>query len=230
MSNFSSFNAFGSETIDNANRLPVWLGVVSPVPVGGTLVKDYAQKGLLLNAGFPVKLASKIITPLIAWEVVSSTTVDTNDNIVIKPCILGDVTIVPAVGDIIQKIGTTFATTGKAAAVTAVSALTGNDAGKYQVTVLHSATIDSVSAGDAITYSASESAGSAKSIAVIPNGYLYNDIYFGNLDGTANSYDIAATGAVVEHHPEGLLVELTPAALVKTQMAAAVPYVRQQLV
>ena len=229
MPKFSSFNAFGSRSIEGATHLPVWLGFPKPVPVGGTLAAAYCQKGLLLGAGFPVKLASKTITPFVGWEVVSMSTVSSDDVIVIKPAVLGGVTILPAVGDLIQKVGATFATTGKAAEVTAVTALTGADAGKYSVTVLHAATIDSASAGDVITISAAEAAGSSKSIKVQPNGYLYNDIYFGDLEGDPDTAKtLAASGAVIVNNPEGILIQLAPAAYaVKAQMAAAVPGVYQ---
>lgn len=231
MPNFSSFNAFGSESLEiGQSHIPVWLGFPGAVPVGGTLDKAYAVKGLLLGAGFPVNLTGKIITPFIGWEVVSMETVSTDDVITIKPTVLGEVTVLPAVGDYIQKVGSTFAATGKAAAVTAVTALTGADAGKYTVTVVHSATIDSVSAGDVIAISSAAAAGSSKSLKVQPNGYLYNDIYFGNLGGDKDTYTIAATGAVIQFHSEGLLVELTPSAAVKAQMKAAVPGVLQVLV
>lgn len=153
-------------------------------------------------------------------------TVSSDDVIVIKPANFG-VDVLPAVGDFIMKVGSTFAATGKAAAVTAVTALTGADAGKYSVTVLHAATIDSVSEGDLIALSSAAAAGSSKSLAVIPNGYLYNDIYMGALEGDADAYTIAATGAVVKFHKYGLLIDLTSAAEVKAQMAAAVPGVLQ---
>ena len=231
MPTFSSFNAYGSETREiSQSHVPVWLGPVTPVPVGGNLASDFLQKGILIGAGSPVKLADKVITPMVAWEVVAMETVSTDDEITIKPAILGGVTILPAVGDFIQKVGSTFAATGKAAAVTAVEALTGTDAGKYKITVLHSATIDSVSAGDAIAISSAAAAGSSKSLKVQPNGYLYNDIYLGDLDDSAaakSAKTIAATGAVVKFHKTGLLVDLTPSALVKAQMAAAVPGVLQ---
>ena len=234
MPKFSSFNAYGSATNEiGQSHIPVWLGTVTPVPVGGTLVSGFLKKGLLLGAGFPVKLDSKEITPFIAWKVVSMATVDTNDVIKIEPCVLGGVTILPTTSDFVQKVGSTFAATGKAAAVAAVAALTGDDEGKFSVTVLHSATIDSVSAGDYITLSSAAAAGSSKSLKVQPNGYLYNDIYLGDLDDSdaaVSAKTIAATGAVVKYHHEGLLVELTPAAGVKAQMAAAVPGVLQVLV
>ena len=231
---FSSFNAFGSENLNvGQSHKPVWLGVVSPVPVGGTLDKAYAKTGALYEAGTPVNLTGKIITPFVAWEVVSFTAAvspATEDSIVIKPAVFGGAEIVPAADDLIQKVGSTFAATGKAAVVASITALTGADAGKYEIKVLHSATVDNLTEGDYIAISSATSAGSSKSLAKQPNGYLYNDIYFGKLEGDANAYTIAATGAVVVNHPEGLLVELTPAAAVKAQMAAAVPGVYQVLV
>lgn len=235
MPNFSSFNAFGSEPLNmGQGRTPVWLGTVSPVPVGGTFVKTSIQSGILYGAGFPVNLASKIITPFISWEVVSmaaASASETVDTIVIKPLVLGKVTMLPAVGDKIQKVGATFATTGKAAAVASISLISeGDNKGYYSITVLHSATVDSLSAGDAIALSSAASAGSSKSLAVQPNGYLYNDVYMGNLEGDVDAYTLAATGAVVVDHPEGLLVELTPSSAIKSQMKAAVPGVYQVLV
>ncbi|MBQ2437268.1 MAG: hypothetical protein II265_04180 [Clostridia bacterium] len=231
MPKFSSFNAFGSESIEtNQSHIPVWLGFPGAIPVGGTLDKAYAKPGFLLGAGAPVNIADKIITPFVAWEVVSMTTVSTDDVIVIKPAEFGGAELIPAVGDFIQKVGATFAATGKAAAVTAVTALTGDDAGKYQVKVLHSATVDSLSEGDYIAISAAAAAGSGKSLKNQPNGYLYNDIYFGNLGGSANDYTLAATGAVIMYHHDGLLVELTPSAPFKDAMKAAVPGVLQVLV
>lgn len=232
MPTFSTFNTFGSASNEvGQSHVPVWLGVVGPVPVGGTLDKAYARKGFFLGAGAPVNLTDKIIKPFLAWEVVSFTAGDgtsvTTDSIVIKP--VGGAA--PAVGDFIQKVGSSFSATGKAAEVTSVELLTsGDNAGNYEVKVAHSATIDSVTAGAAIALSSATAAGSSKSLANQPNGYLYNDIYFGDLDGDADAYTIAATGAVVRYHADGLLVELTPSAPVKAQMAAAVPGVLQVLV
>jgi serine acetyltransferase len=60
---------------------------------------------------------------------------------------------------------------------------------------------------------------------VTPNGYLYNDIWLGDIDVTDES--AAATGAVVNHHPEGILIDRTPARGIAAAMAAAVPYVQQ---
>ena len=234
MPTFSSFNAYGSETRElGQSHVPVWLGPVAPVPVGGVLASAFLRKGLLLGAGFPVNLTNKVLTPFVAWEVVSFTAAvspATEDSIVIKPAVLGGVEIVPAADDLIQKVGATFATTGKAAVVASITALTGTDAGKYEIKVLHSATVDNLTEGDFIAISSATAAGSSKSLANQPNGYLYNDIYLGDLDDSAaakSAHTIAATGAVVKFHKYGLLVDLTASAEVKAQMAAAVPGVLQ---
>ena len=235
MPKFSSFNAFGSEAMDAAQiHIPVWLGVVGPVPVGGTLKKDYAQNGFLLPAGSPVNLTDKIITPFVGYEVVAFTAAtgsETYDTIVVKPADFGGVKVAPAADDVLQKVGDTFAATGAARAAYSSTLITeGTNAGCYTVLVAHSANLGTLAAGDVLTPSAGTAGASGKSIAVKPNGYLYNDIYFGALDGSANNFDLAATGAVVMYHHDGLLVELTPSAAVKDQMKAAVPGVLQVLV
>ena len=235
MPTFSSFNAFGSESNQvGQSHVPVWLGVVGPVPVGGTLKKDYAQKGFLLPAGSPVNLTDKIITPFVGYEVVAFTGAgasDTYDTIVVKPADFGGVKVAPAAEDILQVVGATFDTTGAARAIYSSTLITeGTNAGCYTVLVAKSANFGSLTAGDVLTPSAGTAGASGKSIAVKPNGYLYNDIYFGALDGSANNYDLAATGAVVMYHHDGLLVELTPSGPVKAQMKAAVPGVLQVLV
>ena len=235
MPTFSSFNAYGSESLEiGQSHVPVWLGNVSPVPVGGNLASDFLKKGILIGAGSPIKYANKVITPFVGWEVVSFTGAsgsETVDTIVIKPAVLGNVTMLPAVDDKIMRVGSTFAATGKAAAVASIALIEeGQNAGNYAVTVLHSATIDSVSAGDVLALSSAESAGSSKSLKVQPNAYLYNDIYLGNLDDSAaakSAKTIAATGAVVQFHKYGLLVDMTSSAAVKAQMQKAVPGVLQ---
>lgn len=230
MPKFSSFNAFGSESLETSqSHIPVWLGMVGPVPVGGTLDKAYAKPGFLLAAGSPVNLTDKIISPFIAWEVVSTSTSDSNTIIKVKGAEFGGAVIIPSTSDFVQKVGATFAATGKAAAVAAVEALTGDDAGNYNITVA-TANIDSVSQGDFIALSSAAAAGTGKSLKNQPNGYLYNDIYFANLGGSANDYTLAASGAVVMFHHDGLLVELTPSAPFKDAMKAAVPGVLQVLV
>lgn len=224
----SSFNAFGSAAKDYGNpSIPVWLGHVRAVPVGGTLPSSALIKGALYAAGTPIQLKGKTITPLVAFKVTAFSAGDgsttPNDTITIMPCMLGDVEVIPAADDLIQKVGATFAATGKAAKVVSVAA--GATAGTYDVAVAHSATVDTPAAGDYIAFSAATSAGSSKSLAVIPNAYLYNDIYLGEID--VNGEMAGASGAAVQFHGEGILIKRTPAAPFAALMAAAVPGVLQ---
>lgn len=224
----SSFNAFGASRKEYGNpSVPVWLGKVRAVPVGGSLASAYLHKGALYAAGTPVQLDGKTLKVFIGFVVTAFSAGDgsttPNDTITIKPYVAGGATILPATNDFIQKVGATFATTGKAAKVVSVAA--GAIEGTYDVAVAHSATVDTPQAGDIITFSAATAAGSSKSIAVIPNGYLYNDIYLGDIDVTNEM--AGASGAVVMYHGEGILINRTPAAAVKALMAAAVPGVLQ---
>lgn len=223
----SSFNAYGRTKEEFGNlTIPIWLGVVEPIPVGGTVDKEYLQPGVLFPAGTPINITGKVITPFISFEVVSFTAGETNDTVVIRPCTYGKASYLPEVGDFIQVLGDTFAATGKAAAVASVTELTGDDAGKYSVEVLHSATIATPSAGDLIVMSSATAAGASKSVANQPNAYLYNDIYLGT-DYDVTDETVAATGAAVMSHQSGILIDRTPAAAVKAQMKAVCPGVYQ---
>ncbi|MBQ6097926.1 MAG: hypothetical protein IJK99_09285 [Bacteroidales bacterium] len=227
----SSFNAYGKTKDEFGNlTIPVWLGTVEPIPVGGTVKKVYLKPGVLFPAGTPICIASKEIVPLISFEVVDFTEAtgsETDDKIVVKPCLFGKAEFVLEADDVIMVLGDTFASTGKAAVVKSVTKLTsGDNEGCYEVAVLHSATIDEPSAGDVIVISASEEAGSGKAMANQPNAYLYNDIYLGpEYDVTDET--VAATGAAVMFHQSGILIDRTPAAAVKKQMAAVCPGVYQ---
>lgn len=218
-----SFNAFGRRAVEvGALHQPIWLGTVKPVPVGGVLAEAYRIAGALYPAGTPINLANGVLTPFVAFKVVSftgATGSETVDTVVLKPVLPG---FIPKVGDMLQKVGSTFAATGKAAEVASVAAGEGSAAGSYTITVAHAATFDSLEAGDVLAISAAVSAGSSKSLKVKPNAYLYNDICLGDM-----TEDINASGAAVMFHGEGLLIDLTPAAEVAAQMAAAVPGVLQ---
>lgn len=58
--------------------------------------------------------------------------------------------------------------------------------------------------------------------SLVPNGYLGHDIDFGEVDVELGA---SASGDIVVHHRDGLLVDRTPAAPIKALMAAAVPEV-----
>lgn len=220
----SSFNAFGqSNSVFDNPSVPVWLGKVRPVPVGGTLAASDLVAGAKYAAGSPINIASKVVKVFKAWEVVSFTSGATDDTITVKPYAAGKAIILPAVNDFIMKMGATFAATGKAAKVTAVAPSTTD--GAYDITVAHSATVDTPSAGDFIAISSATAAGSSKSLANVPNAYLYNDVCLGDIDVTAEG--AGASAAAVQFHGEGILINRTPSAPFAALMAAAVPHVLQ---
>ena len=214
-----SFNAHCVRKATYGGSTPIWLGVVTPLPAGGVLASGFVKEKTLIPAGSPIKFDSGTITPLLFAEVVSFTAGDTNDTIVVKKPLYGGQL---AVGDIIQKVGATFATTGKAAAIVSV-AENATDSGNLDITVAHG-TLDSLEAtgGDVIAISASENAGNAKSLKTQPNAYLYNDIYIDYAETGSH-----ATGSAVVAHAEGILINQSPSRAVATQMAAAVPLVVQ---
>lgn len=60
----------------------------------------------------------------------------------------------------------------------------------------------------------------ASDSTVTPNGYLYNDIY---IDSVADEEYTAATGAIVMHHGEGLLIDRTEFSSIKETLQEAIP-------
>lgn len=206
----SSFNAFGSRGREIGGSNPVWLGVPTPVPVGGTLASGFAKKGIFIPAGTPVNLASKVITPYLTYVLTavakeSSTIV----GVTIDPKAYG---YVPQVGDYLFSVSkSNFASNGSPVAITAVAA-NATDASLLDVTIA----LTGVAVGDVVALAPSSTA------LGTPNGYLWNDIYLGDLED-----DLAASGAVIEHAPDGILIDLTPAAEIKAAMKAAVPGVYQ---
>ena len=201
----SSFNAYGKTRDEFGNlTIPVWLGkAVERVPVGGTLDRAYLKAGVLYQAGCPINITNKVIVPFVVMEVTAVESGKVTVNV-------GGYGIVPETSDYIQKVAAKLAT---ASAITAVEA--GANAGEYVLT-----TAASVAVGDAVVLSPS-SAG-----ATLPNAYLFNDIYIGK-DYDVASEETAATGAAVMYNPAGILIDRTPARLIKDIMKSAVPGVYQ---
>ena len=226
----SSFNAFTQKKYTGGGSIPVWLGVVSPRPVGGTLANAFLQPGILIPAGTPVCFdeANKKVTPLVAFKVAAYSAAgaeETYDTITILPAYYGGVEILPAADDLIQKLGDTFASTAKAGVVHSITALTGDDAGKFAVEVAKTANLGSLSEGDFVVLSAAVSAGNSKSMANQPNAYLYNDICIDALNVGEEYESKAASAAVVDFHGEGLLYKRIPYGDLTAALKAAIPNV-----
>ncbi len=203
----STFNTYGGRKYDFGQlHIPVWIGDVHPIPVGGMLPKAYLKSGALYQAGTPVNVSGKVLTPFLAMKVTAyssgKVTVDA-----------GNFGITPDATCYVQKVGDTFASNGETTAITA-AVRKSEDPTKIEIS-----TTLVVSVGDVVVISFS-SAG-----AKVPNAYLYNDISLGDID--VDDETAAATGAAVQFHGEGLLIDRTPSADVKAQMALAVPGVLQ---
>lgn len=206
----SSFNAFGRTRDDFGNLLiPIWLGEVEPVPVGGTLDRDYLKAGALYQAGCPVNLSGKAIKPFLVMEVTAVESGKVTVNV-------GGYGIVPTTSDFIQLVSDDGEALATAVAITAVAA--GSDENTYVLT----AALTGAAKGNVVVISPSNAGASA------PNAYLYNDIYIGK-DFDVTDENTAATGAAVMYHQSGILIGRTPADLIKGRMAAAVPGVYQHV-
>lgn len=199
----SSFNAFGQFGVTTGENTPIWCGTPSPVPVGGSLAQNYVKKGLFLPAGTPVYLADKVATPVLVYTVKAYasgvSTIDLSEH----------PGFVPAAGMYVSLVGATFSTSNG----TAITAVAANTDGTASVT----AAVSGAAAGKYIVISVE-----AK---VIPNGYLYNDVYLGDIDTDLEK--AGASCAVIQSHAEGILIDRTPAAGIADAMKAAVPCVIQ---
>lgn len=204
----SSFNAYG-RTSDGFGTLsiPIWLGKVEPVPVGGTLDRGYLKAGALYQAGCPINLTGKVIKPLVVMEVTA-----VKDGVLTVN--VGGYGLVPEVGDYIQKAGEDLSSPAAAVQVTAVAKT--DTKGVYDVT----AAVEGAAAGDAVLLSPTSDG------AAVPNAYLYNDIFIGK-DFDTEDESTSATGAAVMYHQSGILIDRTPASLIQKQMKALVPGVYQ---
>lgn len=210
-----SFNSFASKGAISGNTVPVWLGVVSPLPVGGVLAAAWAKAGAYVPAGTPINIANGVITPFVTFKVTASTAGTDVHTLTVKPSIAG---YKLTTADFVQVVGSTFAATGKASAISAIT-----EADGVQTITVTDANIDATAVGTILALSSATAAGSSKALAAQPNAYLYNDIC---IDANADA-NIAASGAAVVAHNEGILIDRTAAASVKAQMAAAVPNVIQ---
>lgn len=216
----ASFNFLGgSRTRLDEGSVPVWLGTVSPYPIGGTLAPKYAVPGAFIPAGTPINLTDKVITPFVGWEVVS---VDAGSHAVTVKA--GNLGFLPEKDDIIGVVGDTLSATGAAAELVSVAA---GEEGQYVFTFAD-ANLDTVTAGKILTPSAASAAGaSGNAIAAVPNAYLYNDIRIPVAEPGEALEDVAATGAAVMSHAEGVLIDRTPGAGIKDMLRSVIPNVIQ---
>lgn len=200
-----SFNAYGTSSKEYGQmNKPIWLGTVAPHTVGGVLGSNFRVKGLHLPAGTPVNLAAGVIKPVLVLEIKAVATESTTvTGITIDPRIYN---VMPTTSDKMKLVAS-----GSAVAITGVAA-NATDPNLVDVTIA----LTGAEEGAAVALLPSGESSMASA-----NGYLYNDINLGDLD------EANATGAVVDFHGEGLLIDFTPAAYMKAAMKSAVPTVVQ---
>lgn len=220
----STYNTYFNKNIQAGAEVPVWLGVVSPIPVGAVLGSDYAKAGAFYPAGTPMALdaTGRIATPLLGFVVLNYATDSTNSLITVKGNVPG---LAPKATDVLQKVGATFAATAKAWSPASIAA--GANDGEYVITVATSG-IDVVAAGDMLAYSAGTT-GASKSLAVKPEYYLYNDVAIDPIANNESIENVQASVSLVNFHGEGILIKRTPAAGCAAAMKAAVPNVYQEV-
>ena len=204
----STYNAYSNRQTEVGGSIPVWLGVVSPIPVGGKLASAFANPGAFIPAGTPMELKAGVATPFSGYLVKAYTTASTDSVITVVP--FG---------------GAAFGATGKAWNPDAVE-VNSEDNTAFDITVA-TANIDVVAQGDVIAISSSDAEGSSKSLKVQPTHYLYNDVAIDPLVPGQTASNVQASVALVNFHGEGILINRTPASVVKVQMKAAVPNVIQ---
>jgi hypothetical protein len=156
-----------------------------------------AEKFRIKGAHYPAGTPVNLANGILTPVIVVEAKAVSGDVVTIDPSVFN---IAPAVGDKLN---------GKAITAVAPNA---TNASLLDVTAAsHGAT-----AGSGVTILPSTVASAAT-----PNAYLYNDIYLGELS------DANATGAAVDFHGEGILIDFTPAAFMKAAMKTNVPNVIQ---
>jgi len=220
-----TFNAFVQKTVNGVSGIPVWLGVVSPRPVGGVLASAFCKEGYLIPAGCPVMYTKGAIRPFIAWEIVSASS--DNKTITVKGDILG-LGMMPAANDILGvATETAFTKGGTGVSSKFLSVAADSTEGQYVFTFNDAYAAGNCSAGDYVVFSTSTTAAASGKTNYAPNAYLYNDIYIDKAGANETVDYKSASGAVVDFHGEGLLIDRTVGRDFKAVLATAIPQVKQ---
>lgn len=214
-----TFNSFAARNIAGVGGVPVWLGVVSPMPVGGVLASGFCKAGIFIPAGTPINISAGVIKPFVAWEVVSASSVD--KTITVKA---GTIDFLPNANDVLGALSTSnFAAVAKASKLSSVAA--DSTEGQYVFTFADTNLPGGVSAGQYVVYSTASAAAASGAVNLAPNAYLYNDICIDAANGRGTVSEIKASGAAVNFHGEGLLINRTSAGAFKSILAAKIPNV-----
>lgn len=162
------FNTYGSRTKTYGGGVPVWFRVRQQERCGAKLSKLPAV-GTVLPAGTLVSVdqAGGTATVIKTFEVAAAVS-STDTTVKVKA---GARYPLLEQGDIVMKAPTTLTGTGKAVAVGEV---TDEEDGTLSFTITAN-DLGTLAAGDVLTIAAS--AGASKTMAYIPTGLTFNDVY-----------------------------------------------------
>jgi len=169
--------------------MPVWLDVKERKIAGGTFDISGYHKGTLISTGIPVRLdkmgGTAILLPtfVVVGAVSSAAT-----TLVLRP----QAGINPVKDMIVGKM-TSAGVCAKAVALGVPTALTGDDAGKFQFTIVANS-LGELADGDILVI-ASE-AGSSVS-AVLPNGLSWREIYVDSDNATLGTVAVVTKGQIL---------------------------------
>ena len=172
-----------------ASVMPIWLEVKRRKIAGGTFSLSGVAKGTIYPAGFPVRLDKMggTVTLLPTFKVMAA--VDSSaTTLVLKP----ETNIIPAQSMVVGKMSSA-GVCAKAVALGAATALTGDDAGKYQFTITANS-LGTLAEGDLLVI-ASE-AGSSKA-AVLPNGLSWREIVVDSANATYGTVAVVTDGQIL---------------------------------
>ena len=169
--------------------MPVWLEVKERKIAGGTFSLSGVAKGTIYPAGMPVRLDKMggTVTLLPTFKVTAA--VDSSaTTLVLKP----ETNIIPAQNMVVGKMSAA-GTVAKAITLGAATALTGDDAGKYQFTITANS-LGALAAGDLLVIATE--AGSNKA-AVLPNGLSWRQIVVDSDNATYATVGVVTKGQIL---------------------------------
>ena len=189
MSNYG--NAFFSPESKQypAGHMPIWLEVNKRKIAGGTFSLSGVAKGTIYPIGMPVRLDKMggTVTLLPTFTVVGA--IDSAaTTLVLKP----QTNIAPAAGMIVGKM-TAAGVVAKAVELGTATPLTGDDAGKYQFTIVANS-LGTLADGDLLVIATV--AGSSKP-AVMPNGLSLRQVVVDSDNATLGTIAVVTEGQIL---------------------------------
>lgn len=189
MSNYGNAFFTPETTQFDAGSKPVWVEVKERKLAGGTFSLSGVAKGTIFPIGIPVRLDKMggTVTVLPTFLVVGAVTAE-GTTLVLKPL----ANVIPAADMIVGKM-TSAGVVAKAVALGAATALTGDDAGKYQFTITANS-LGALADGDILVIASA--AGSNKA-ATLPNGLSWRQVVVDSDNATKGTIAVVTKGQIL---------------------------------